>query len=59
MLKKIKALENITKKLRRRGYVAAKRKLLPLKRDLAYVIDFARNPVKFDFECTFEEDDVP
>ena len=58
MFKKIKALEKASKKLAKFGLAKAKRKLRPIKRDLAFVYDFATSPHKYDFEFTFEDNDI-
>ena len=59
MFKKLKDLENASRKLARLGVATAKRKLRPIKRDIAFAYDFAKSPYKYDFEFTFDENDMP
>ena len=55
----MKTIEKTPTRLCKLSLITAKRKLRLYKRDFSFAYDFAKNPVKFDFEFTFDDTDIP
>ena len=59
MFRLLKPFRQAPQKLFSKRLRTTKQRIRRLKHDLAFAYYFVKNPVKFDFDCTFDEADLP